>query len=516
MADPVMAETKAAGTPVWPAVFYLVLVGLILGFTILVRTAGATVVALELKRDADAIVYDRHGVELGRFHLEPNMLPVTLEQMSPILVDAILIALDSDYLDPEKTETWPLLVSALDGSFSSVTPSITQLYVRLQNGVPRTRMDALREVSSVIRLERAQPKEATFEEYLSRVPLGRNSYGVEAASLAWYGRRSSKLTISQAAHLASLISNGAAAGTDEADRDDVLLALNKAGLITDGELAAQQQVTLAGLLNPIEAASPKNQMVSGIGLRVPLQKIYRNLLDSYGRDAVLRGDIEAISTIDFDLQTRVAGVVRDAMSKTAIQEAAVVVFDDRNQIRAAYGSEDRLFDRDLAQDRTASDLFGVELRSELFSWPDEITVVQLGEYHSVFARNGRRYETAILLETRDRSGETVDRFSHDFSELVDTTTALRLTQQLDDFLFTNQTAGLTDGEIPVKGKLGIDSEQRMAWFGGASSRFTVSLWITAQFDSTSSEKENNANNLFLEREAQWLTRKIFGEAHKEM
>ncbi len=68
----------------------------------------------------------------------------------------------------------------------------------------------------------------------------------------------------------------------------------------------------------------------------------------------------------------------------------------------------------------------------------------------------------------------------------------------------------------MKGKLGIDSEQRMAWFGGASSRFTVSLWITAQFDSTSSEKENNANNLFLEREAQWLTRKIFGEAHKEM
>ena len=516
MADPVMAETKAPGTTAWPAVAYLVLVGVILGFAILVRTAGAAMVMPELRRDADVTAYDRHGVELGRFHLESNVLPVTLEQMSPILVDAILIALDHDYLETEKTDTWPLIVSALDGSFLSLTPSITQLYVRLHNGVPKTRMDALREVSSVIYLERVQQKEATFEEYLSQVPLGRNTYGVEAASLAWYGRTSDKLEISQAAHLASLISNGVLPRTDKAHRGDVLLALNKEGLITDDELLTQRQVSLADLLNPIEAASPKNQMVSGIGLRVPLQKIYRNMLDIYGRDALLRGDIEAISTIDFDLQTRVADVVGDAMSKTEIQEAVVVVLDDRNQIRAAYGSEDRLFDRDLAQGRTIVDLFGLEVPSELFSWPNEITVFQLGEYHSVFTHGGRRYETTILLETRARSGETIDRFSHDSSRVIDAETALRVTQQLDDFLFVNQTFGLADNEIPVKGKLGIDSKRRMAWFAGASSRFTVSLWVTAQFDSTNSEKQSEANRVFVEREAQRLIRKIFGEAHKEM
>ena len=55
-----------------------------------------------MKPDVDTVVFDRFGVEMGRFHLESNRIPVTLEQMSPILIDAILVAVDPNYLNTEK------------------------------------------------------------------------------------------------------------------------------------------------------------------------------------------------------------------------------------------------------------------------------------------------------------------------------------------------------------------------------------------------------------------------------
>ena len=78
------------------------------------------------------------------------------------------------------------------------------------------------EISIMVYLERTYPKEAILEEYFSTIPLGRGSYGVEAASLAWYGRKSGEVEIAQAAHLASL-----AAGTS--DRNEILENLEHQG-----------------------------------------------------------------------------------------------------------------------------------------------------------------------------------------------------------------------------------------------------------------------------------------------
>ena len=85
------------------------------------------------------------------------------------------------------------------------------------------------------------PKKRYWRVFLSD-PTGRGSYGVEAASLAWYGRKSGEVEIAQAAHLASL-----AAGTS--DRNEILENLRASGSITSDELAAQRKYPFPNLSN---------------------------------------------------------------------------------------------------------------------------------------------------------------------------------------------------------------------------------------------------------------------------
>ena len=69
----------------WPLSLYIAAVVLILGCGILVKTIGESTAISDPRSDDDTVIYDRHGVELGRFHSEINMVPVTLENMAPIL-----------------------------------------------------------------------------------------------------------------------------------------------------------------------------------------------------------------------------------------------------------------------------------------------------------------------------------------------------------------------------------------------------------------------------------------------
>ena len=508
MTDPFLDDIQTSKNLIWPVGFYVVLVGAILGFGIFMRTVGVSPFQRYPTPDIDTVVFDRLGNEIGRFHLEPNRIPVTLEQMSPILIDAILVVLDPGYLNIEKTATWPLMVSAINGNFASVTPSITQLYVRLHSGVPKNRIELMTEISSVVHLERTHPKESILEEYLSQVPLGRNSYGVEAASLAWYGRKSSELEIAQAAHLASLL-------TADLDRNGVLKSLRAVGLITSDELSQQSKVSLIDVVNPVVNPSPQHQMISDIGLKTLLQQIYVALIKEYGQDDVIQGRIQALSTVDISLQTRIAEIARGLEANSEVEDIAVVVLDDRNQLRAAYVSRESLFEQDLLDERTINQLMGQPIVSNLFPLPDEFTVLQLGELHSMIARDGRNYETEVLLQTRDEAGETLHLFSHHIQTTLSEESVSQINEQLDNFLFRAPYLTSANEDIIVKGTLGVDPNQRFAWFGGTSSRFTVSLLLTSQPESPLETKEDRQSSWSLRREGERLARQVFTEAYKE-
>jgi len=478
MSGPVIEEPGSSPRSTWPILLYLLVVTLIFSCGMLVRTVGASTDLSSLSSDNNAVVYDRHGLQIGLFHPETNMVPVTLETMAPILIDAVLVSLDPDYLAADRIGVWPLVRPVLTGDFANDPASITQLYLRLEERTPNSRRTALQEASKVIHLERTYPREALLEQYLSRVPLGRNAFGVEAASISWFGVSSRDLEIGQAAYLAAQMAKTDLTPNPGNSALTILTRLYEAGMVTEEEYLHHRKILSDGLRFSDIPETDINPAVSGVGLMPALEQIYDELSDHYGRELVIKGDLAVVSTVDLDLQSRIAEIADEVAESSLSRQVAVVILDDRNQLRASYSTGGfSVEDIQLGSSRDvgwSSDL----IEHGLFSETAEISLVQLAELHSVLARKGIKFRTHAVLETFDTSGEQVDRFSHEEIQIFDSQKISELSKQLDDLSTIDKKIGPSEGQIRVQGKKGFDVEEGMAWYGGTSRRFAVALWVS--------------------------------------
>ena len=477
MSGPAIEEQGLSPRSLWPMLSYVLAVALIFACGILVRIIGMSTDISNSSSDNDTVIYDRHGFELALFHPEMNMVPVPLESMAPIFIDAVLVSLDPDYLATDEIEVWSLMEPILSGNFIDNPASITQLYLRLEEGTPDSRKKALQEASKVIYLERTYPREALLEQYLSQVPLGRSAFGVEAGSMSWFGVSSKDLEIGQAAYLASQIETKKWASRPENSANTILAQMYAAQMVTEKEYLHHRELLSEGLRIREPLASSIKPAVSGLGLMPALEEIYAELSDNYGEEHIIKGKIGAITTVDLDLQSRVAEIADEAIVVSSARQVAVVILDDRNQLRAAYTTGDFATDDIqlgvLRRVAWSPELIDLDFLSE----NDEISMTQLAELHSVLAREGVRYRTGRLLQTFDTSGEQVDRFSHEVLEILDSRRTSELTEKLADLATIDQKIGPLEGQVRVKGKQGTDEEQGVAWYGGASRRFAVALWI---------------------------------------
>ena len=254
--------------------------------------------------------------------------------------------------------------------------------------------------------------------------------------------------------------------------------------------------------------SPDNNIkpaILGVGLIPTLGKIYDELTDYYGREALIKGNMGVVSTVDLHLQSRIAEIAGEVVLATPSWQFAAVVLDDRNQLRAAFRTGDLSLEEiqlDFSSDIAwSTELIELGLVGESF----EISLIQLAELHSVLGRGGTKYRTRAVLETFDTSGEQIDRFSHEKLEVIDSQITSKLNKELENLSTLDQKIGLLDGQIEVKGKHGVDVEKGITWYGGTSKRFAVAIWIS---DLSGQPIENSAAVTRLAGE-------IFSELHRD-
>jgi penicillin-binding protein 1A len=139
-----------------------------------------------------------------------NRVKVALTEVSPYFIDALLAREDTRFFEHGGID-WRGIARALvrdimSGSAKEGASSITQQLAR--NSLPlggRTLSRKVLEAMVALRIEKDFTKQQILEAYVNRIYFGAGCYGVQTASLAYFGKDAVRLNLSESATLAGLI-----------------------------------------------------------------------------------------------------------------------------------------------------------------------------------------------------------------------------------------------------------------------------------------------------------------------
>ncbi|MEU6294685.1 transglycosylase domain-containing protein [Streptomyces erythrochromogenes] len=145
---------------------------------------------------------------------EVNRVNVPLSQIPLTVQEAVLAAEDRDFYSERAVDPKAMVRAAWNTATGKGTQSgstITQQYVKnYYLGQEQTIKRKAKEFFIAIKLGREKSKAYILEGYLNTSYFGRNAYGIQAASQAYYGKDVSALTTAEGAYLATLLNSPSA------------------------------------------------------------------------------------------------------------------------------------------------------------------------------------------------------------------------------------------------------------------------------------------------------------------
>ncbi|HEY3140838.1 MAG TPA: transglycosylase domain-containing protein, partial [Acidimicrobiales bacterium] len=160
-------------------------------------------------------LYAGNGGLMAALHEEINRQPITLPEVPPHVVNAILAVEDAGFWVHDGVNVRGLLrafgANVGSGSISQGGSTITQQVVKLAVlGSKKTIDRKVREMVLAERLEKQMSKEDILTRYLNTVYFGNHAYGIQAAAETYFGVSARDLDLGQAALLAGIIRNPSA------------------------------------------------------------------------------------------------------------------------------------------------------------------------------------------------------------------------------------------------------------------------------------------------------------------
>ncbi|MEE3175970.1 MAG: PBP1A family penicillin-binding protein [Verrucomicrobiota bacterium] len=157
-----------------------------------------------------SVVFDCHGNEIGKLHGTGARF-VPIHQVSPHFVKALLIREDARFYDHGGIDPTGILRAVYRNVFRNKREGASTITMQLARNSFRELMSQktlhrkLIEVMLARRIEKNHTKDQILEFYMNRIFFGSGIYGVEMASLSYFGKRASGMTLSESAMLAGII-----------------------------------------------------------------------------------------------------------------------------------------------------------------------------------------------------------------------------------------------------------------------------------------------------------------------
>ena len=244
-------------------------------------------------------------------------IEVPLSRVSPHLVSAIVAVEDQRFFDHGGVDVIRVAGAAWknlrEGWGTQGGSTITQQLAR-QSFLTRdkTIRRKLSEIVVAARLEDEFTKEQILEMYLNKVYFGDGLYGVEAASLGYFGKHAADVDVAEAALLAGLVkspsTHAPTASLEKATarRNAALHAMRDAGAIDAAtyDAAVRSTITLNDTLRGHDTQGQYFQ-----------EEVRKQLVQQFGWERVYQGGLKVYTTLDLDLQKAAEAEVSRAIEE---------------------------------------------------------------------------------------------------------------------------------------------------------------------------------------------------------
>ena len=288
-------------------------------------------------------IYDRSGqVLLYEIYGEEKREWVPLEKVPEYLKKAIIATEDANFYHHFGID-FKGIINALLADLRLKKPiyggsTITQQLIRSTFLTQEKTVERkIREILLSLELDRRYSKEQILEWYLNQVPFGRNAYGVEAASQAYFRKPVSEISLAEAATLAALIKAPSFYSTN---LNDLLIRKNY----------VLNRMVAEGFLSKEEAEIAKKEEVNIVefsqSILAPHFTLWlkQQLEEKYGREFLEQRGLKIFTSLDWELQQIAEEIVKEGVKNNKIYNshngALVAISPKTGEILAMVGSAD--------------------------------------------------------------------------------------------------------------------------------------------------------------------------------
>jgi len=258
-------------------------------------------------------IYGADDTLLGEFFVERRIL-VPLQRIPDELKDAVLAVEDADFFLHRgfdlKAIARAFLKNIKAGGIVQGGSTITQQVARSMFLSPEKRLTRkIKEAILAYRIEQHFTKEDILGLYLNHIYLGHGSYGVQAASLTYFGKSVEEMNVLECAIVAGLPK--APNHYSPLRHPDRALGRAKhviGRMVEEGYLT--EEAAVAALEGPLHLSGEKKAV--GLGPSF-VEHVRRYIKETYGYEALYRGGLQVYTTLNPALQAAAEEAVRQGL-----------------------------------------------------------------------------------------------------------------------------------------------------------------------------------------------------------
>jgi penicillin-binding protein 1A len=246
-------------------------------------------------------VYADNGEIIGQFFIE-RRLYTPIDQIPKALSQAVIAVEDTRFLEHPGLDivgigraAWTNLKKG--GRFQGASTITQQLARALFLSPERTYKRKIKELILAIKMEWVLTKDQILEMYLNQIYFGHGAYGIAAATLTYFDKSVTELSLPEAAFLAGLpkapntYSPYRNPDLAKSRKELVLHRMIEAGFISDEEA----QTAIGTTLNY------RRQSIERIAAYF-IEDIRQHLVERYGESLVYKGGLQIYTTLNIAMQ----------------------------------------------------------------------------------------------------------------------------------------------------------------------------------------------------------------------